>query len=65
MDCSRKQNQAEEIIYLNRKIKRNTAPHTHTHTHTKTHTDTHTHTHTHTQNAPDYSSATAIMLMKV
>ena len=61
MDCSRKQNQAEEIIYLNRKIKRNTAPHTHTHT--KTHTDTHTHTHT--QNAPDYSSATAIMLMKV
>ena len=63
MDCSRKQNQAEEIIYLNRKIKRNTAPHTHTHTHT--HKDTHRHTHTHTQNAPDYSSATAIMLMKV
>ena len=63
MDCSRKQNQAEEIIYLNRKIKRNTAPHTHTHTHTQRHTQTHTHTHT--QNAPDYSSATAIMLMKV
>ena len=61
MDCSRKQNQAEEIIYLNRKIKRNTAPHTHTHTHTHRHTQTHTHT----QNAPDYSSATAIMLMKV
>ena len=61
MDCSRKQNQAEEIIYLNRKIKRNTAPHTHTHT--QRHTQTHTHTHT--QNAPDYSSATAIMLMKV
>ena len=65
MDCSRKQNQAEEIIYLNRKIKRNTAPHTHTHTHTQRHTHTKTHTHTHTQNAPDYSSATAIMLMKV
>ena len=44
MDYSRKENQAEEIIYLNYKIKVD-------------------HSTTNKQTTPDYSSATAIMLV--
>ena len=49
MDSSSKKNQAEEIIYLNYKIRRNTAPQTNKQTNKQT--------------TPDYSWATVIIVI--